>query len=109
MDDTVGAMDRGLRWLLAMQNDDGGWGAFDRNNNSEFLCRIPFADHNAMTDPSTPDLTGRVLECLGKLGRRVGDPAVDRAGGLHPRARSRPTAVGSAAGESTTSTALGSR
>jgi squalene-hopene/tetraprenyl-beta-curcumene cyclase len=79
MDDTVDAMDRGLRWLLAMQNDDGGWGAFDRNNNSEFLCRIPFADHNAMTDPSTPDLTGRVLECLGKLGRRVGDPAVDRA------------------------------
>ncbi len=79
VDDTVGAMDRGLRWLLAMQNDDGGWGAFDRNNNSEFLCRIPFADHNAMTDPSTPDLTGRVLECLGSLGRRVGDPAVDRA------------------------------
>ena len=79
VDDTVAAMDRGLRWLLAMQNDDGGWGAFDRNNNREFLCHVPFADHNAMTDPSTPDLTGRVLECLGKLGRRVGDPVVDRA------------------------------
>ena len=79
MDDTVAAMDRGLRWLLAMQNDDGGWGAFDRNNNREFLCYVPFADHNAMTDPSTPDLAGRVLECLGQLGRRVGDPAVDRA------------------------------
>ena len=62
-----------------MQNHDGGWGAFDRNNNREFLCHIPFADHNAMIDPSTPDMTGRVLEALGKLGRRLGDPAVDRA------------------------------
>ena len=73
------AIDRGLRWLLAMQNRDGGWAAFDRNNDREFLCHVPFADHNAMIDPSTPDLTGRVLEALGQLGRRVGDPAVDRA------------------------------
>ncbi|MFZ5832072.1 MAG: prenyltransferase/squalene oxidase repeat-containing protein, partial [Planctomycetota bacterium] len=73
------AIERGLRWMLAMQNDDGGWGAFDRNNNRQFLCYVPFADHNAMIDPSTPDLTGRVLEALGKLGYRVGHPAVDRA------------------------------
>jgi len=73
------AIDRGLRWLLAMQNSDGGWGAFDRNNNREFLCHVPFADHNAMIDPSTPDLTGRVLEALGRLGYQVGDAAVDRA------------------------------
>jgi squalene-hopene/tetraprenyl-beta-curcumene cyclase len=79
MDRTVAAIDRGLRWMLAMQNDDGGWGAFDRNNDREFLCYVPFADHNAMIDPSTPDLAGRVLESLGKLGRRLGDPAVDRA------------------------------
>ncbi len=73
------AIERGLCWMLAMQNDDGGWGAFDRNNNREFLCHVPFADHNAMIDPSTPDLTARVLEALGALGRRVGDKAVDRA------------------------------
>jgi squalene-hopene/tetraprenyl-beta-curcumene cyclase len=79
LDETVQAIDRGLQWLLAMQNKDGGWGAFDRNNDRQFLCYVPFADHNAMIDPSTPDLTGRVLECLGKLGRRMGDPAVDRA------------------------------
>jgi squalene-hopene/tetraprenyl-beta-curcumene cyclase len=79
MDDALAAVERGLRWMLAMQNDDGGWGAFDRNNNREFLCHVPFADHNAMIDPSTPDLTGRVLEALGRLGRRVGDPVVDRA------------------------------
>ncbi|MBN1393713.1 MAG: terpene cyclase/mutase family protein [Pirellulales bacterium] len=77
-EDTLAAVDRGLRWLLAMQNGDGGWGAFDRNNNREFLCHVPFADHNAMIDPSTPDLAGRVLEAFGRLGKRLGDPAVDR-------------------------------
>jgi squalene-hopene/tetraprenyl-beta-curcumene cyclase len=65
--------------MLAMQNRDGGWGAFDRNNNREFLCHVPFADHNAMIDPSTPDLTGRVLEALGQLGYRLRHPAVGRA------------------------------
>ena len=72
-------IERGLRWMLAMQNRDGGWGAFDRNNDRHFLCYVPFADHNAMIDPSTADLCGRVLEALGKLGRRLGDPHVDRA------------------------------
>jgi squalene-hopene/tetraprenyl-beta-curcumene cyclase len=66
LDETVQAIDRGLKWMLAMQNKDGGWGAFDRNNDRQFLCYVPFADHNAMIDPSTPDLTGRVLESLGK-------------------------------------------
>jgi squalene-hopene/tetraprenyl-beta-curcumene cyclase len=79
LDETVAAINRGLAWMLAMQNRDGGWAAFDRNNHREFLCYVPFADHNAMIDPSTPDLTGRVLEALGQLGRRLGDPVVDRA------------------------------
>lgn len=73
------AIERGLKWVLAMQNNDGGWAAFDRNNNRQFLCHVPFADHNAMIDPSTPDVTGRVLEALGKLGLCLGDPAIDRA------------------------------
>jgi len=79
VDRTAGAINAGLKWLLAMQNKDGGWGAFDRNNNRQFLCYVPFADHNAMIDPSTPDLTGRVLEALGGLGYRLGEPTVDRA------------------------------
>jgi squalene-hopene/tetraprenyl-beta-curcumene cyclase len=73
------AIRRAVGWLEAMQNSDGGWGAFDRDNNMELLCKVPFADHNAMIDPSSPDLAGRVLEALGKLGRRIGDPCVDRA------------------------------
>ncbi len=78
-DRVTGASQRAIAWVLAMQNRDGGWGAFDRDNDHEFLCHVPFADHNAMIDPSTPDLTGRVLEMLGIVGRKLGDPAVDRA------------------------------
>jgi squalene-hopene/tetraprenyl-beta-curcumene cyclase len=79
MERMLGAIQRAERWVLAMQNRDGGWGAFDKDNDREFLCYVPFADHNAMIDPSAPDLSGRVLQSLGRLGRRVGDPAVDRA------------------------------
>jgi len=79
LDRLAGSTRRAVDWVLAMQNSDGGWGAFDRDNDHEFLCHVPFADHNAMIDPSTPDLTGRVLEMLGQLRRGVGDPAVDRA------------------------------
>ena len=48
-----------------MQNRDGGWASFDRDNDKQWLTKVPFADHNAMIDPSTADITGRVLECLG--------------------------------------------
>jgi squalene-hopene/tetraprenyl-beta-curcumene cyclase len=70
---------RGLTWLLAMQNDDGGWGAFDHNNDRQFLCQIPFADHNAMIDPSTADVTARVVECLGWYGWHASHPVIERA------------------------------
>jgi squalene-hopene/tetraprenyl-beta-curcumene cyclase len=70
---------RGLAWLLGMQNQDGGWAAFDREINHDVLTKVPFADHNAMLDPSCPDITARVLEALGHYGYRVGNPAVARA------------------------------
>jgi squalene-hopene/tetraprenyl-beta-curcumene cyclase len=70
---------RGVRWLLSMQNRDGGWAAFDRDVDREILTKVPFADHNAMLDPSCPDITARVLEALGHFGMRTGDPQVDRA------------------------------
>ncbi len=69
---------RAIAWLQAMQNSDGGWGAFDRDNTMELLCKVPFADHNAMIDPSSPDLAGRVLEAVGRAGLRQGTPMVDR-------------------------------
>jgi len=61
-------LQRGLQWLLSMQCDDGGWGAFDVNNNKAILNKIPFADLESMLDPSTCDLTGRALELLGLIG-----------------------------------------
>ena len=55
---------RAVDWLLAMQSKDGGWAAFDVDNDLTFLSYVPFADHNAMLDPTCPDITGRVLEAL---------------------------------------------
>jgi squalene-hopene/tetraprenyl-beta-curcumene cyclase len=72
------ALDRALDWVLAMQNKDGGWGAFDRNCNMEILTFVPFADHNAMIDPSCEDITGRVLEALSIRGFDRSHPAVRR-------------------------------
>jgi squalene-hopene/tetraprenyl-beta-curcumene cyclase len=62
------AVSRGIAWMVSMQNRDGGWAAFDRDNDGRFLTQIPFADHNAMIDPSSADVTARVLECLGRFG-----------------------------------------
>jgi len=59
---------RAINWLLGMQSSDGGWAAFDVDNNWGLLNKIPFADHNAMLDPSCPDITGRVLEALCRRG-----------------------------------------
>ncbi len=73
------AVRRALTWILAMQNSDGGWGAFDHNNDRHFLCQIPFADHNAMIDPSTADVTARVVECLGRYGWSAAHPVIERA------------------------------
>jgi len=73
------AATRGVQWLLAMQNDDGGWAAFDKTTHRQILEYIPFADHNAMQDPSCPDITGRVLECLSWHGYTVAHPAVHKA------------------------------
>jgi len=73
------AIERGLHFLLAMQNGDGGWAAFDHTVDRPLLEKVPFADHNAMQDPSCPDIAGRVLECLGHNGFTPDHAAVRRA------------------------------
>lgn len=59
------AIKRGIAWCLGMQSDNGGWGAFDKDNTKHLLNKIPFADLEALIDPPTADLTGRMLELLG--------------------------------------------
>ena len=73
------AIRRAIRWTLAMQNDDGGWAAFDRTRHREWMEHVPFADHNAMQDPSCPDITGRVLEALVRCGVQRDHASVRRA------------------------------
>ena len=70
---------RGLHWLLSMQSAPGGWAAFDKDNTKVILTKIPFADHNAMIDPPTADVTGRVLELLGYIGYDASYGAVQSA------------------------------
>lgn len=76
---TLDALRRGVQWTLAMQSKNGGWGAFDADNDRELLTRVPFADHNAMIDPPTADITARVLESLATLGIDRRHPAIERA------------------------------
>ena len=70
------AIRRGSQWALDMQSSNGGWGAYDRDNDRLIFNKIPFADHQALLDPPTADLTGRCLEMLGSLGYDKSHPAV---------------------------------
>ncbi|KAH2267911.1 hypothetical protein KXW02_002906 [Aspergillus fumigatus] len=64
-----------------MQNADGGWAAFDHENNQLFLNKIPFSDMESLCDPSTPDVTGRTIECLGMLRDLLMRPAENAENG----------------------------
>jgi squalene-hopene/tetraprenyl-beta-curcumene cyclase len=75
----VEAMRRGVNWLLSMQNRDGGWAAYDIDIDNQLLTQLPFADHNAMLDPSCADITARVLELFGTLGYTSDHPSVQKA------------------------------
>lgn len=70
---------RALTWLLSMQSKNGGWGAFDQDNDKEILNEIPFADHKALLDPPTVDVSSRILWCLGRLGFKRDHPTVQKA------------------------------
>jgi squalene-hopene/tetraprenyl-beta-curcumene cyclase len=74
------AIDRGVEWILGLQSNNGGWGAFDADNEYLYLNNIPFADHGALLDPPTDDVTGRCVSMLAQLGARAGTSTAARDG-----------------------------
>ena len=70
---------RAIEWEMAMQCRNGGWGSFDKDNTKMIFQYIPFADHNAMLDPPTADITGRLLEMLAAYGYTRDDKRVKKA------------------------------
>jgi squalene-hopene/tetraprenyl-beta-curcumene cyclase len=70
---------RALDWLVGMQSRNGGFAAFDADNTCYYLNMIPFADHGALLDPPTSDVTARVVTLLARIGRPEDKPALDRA------------------------------
>jgi squalene-hopene/tetraprenyl-beta-curcumene cyclase len=61
------AIARAREWLLGLQSENGGWGAFDADNNYSYLNNIPFSDHGALLDPPTEDVTARCISMLAQL------------------------------------------
>jgi len=71
---------RGREWLLGLQSRNGGWGAFDADNDYDYLNHIPFSDHGALLDPPTADVTARCVSMLAQLGDKRGkSKALDRS------------------------------
>jgi squalene-hopene/tetraprenyl-beta-curcumene cyclase len=73
------SVQRAIDWILSMQCKNGGWASFDKDNDKMVFQYIPFADHNAMLDPPTVDITGRILEMMATYGYDQNHPAVKRA------------------------------
>nr|WP_245536070.1 squalene--hopene cyclase [Terriglobus roseus] len=73
------AAERAINWVFGMQCRNGGWASFDRDNTKMIFQYIPFADHNAMLDPPTVDITGRILETLAAYGYTRRDKRVEAA------------------------------
>jgi squalene-hopene/tetraprenyl-beta-curcumene cyclase len=64
------AIARGVEWTVGLQSRDGGWGAFDADNSHHYLNNIPFADHGALLDPPTSDVSARCVSMLAQRGER---------------------------------------
>jgi squalene-hopene/tetraprenyl-beta-curcumene cyclase len=73
-------IERACEWIIGMQSKNGAWGAFDADNSYDYLNHIPFADHGALLDPPTEDVTARCLSMLAQLGDTpTRNPAAARA------------------------------
>ena len=75
----AGSIERAREWIIGMQSSDGGWGAFEPENTHLFLNNIPFADHGALLDPPTADVTARCVSFLAQIGMAADDRVLARA------------------------------
>jgi squalene-hopene/tetraprenyl-beta-curcumene cyclase len=75
----VSAIDRAREWIIGMQSSDGGWGAFEPENTHLHLNHIPFADHGALLDPPTADVTARCVSFLAQIGMAPEHDVLSRA------------------------------
>ena len=73
------AIDRGAEWIWGLQSHNGGWGAFDADNDHYYLNNIPFADHGALLDPPTVDVSARCIGLLAQMGVGTDDPRMKAA------------------------------
>ncbi len=73
------SIERGREWVEGLQSRNGGWGAFDADNSYHYLNNIPFADHGALLDPPTEDVTGRCIGMLAQLGEAPDSPRMKEA------------------------------
>lgn len=73
------SIDRAVEWIFGLQSKNGGWGAFDVDNEYYYLNHIPFADHGALLDPPTADVSARCLSMLAQLGYKIDHPKVKAA------------------------------
>jgi squalene-hopene/tetraprenyl-beta-curcumene cyclase len=73
------AVDRAREWTVGLQSRNGGWGAFDADNDKHYLNNLPFADHGALLDPPTADVSARVVSMLAQLGERTDSPRMREA------------------------------
>lgn len=73
------ALERAREWIIGMQSTNGGWGAFDIDNDLEALNHIPFSDHGALLDPPTADVSARCISFLAQLGHEEDRPVIERA------------------------------
>ncbi len=85
--DSKGAIDRGREWVEGLQSKNGGWGAFDADNVYHYLNNIPFADHGALLDPPTEDVTGRCVGMLAQLGEPLDSVRMQAAIGYLQRSQ----------------------
>ena len=72
------AIQRGVEWIEGLQSKNGGWAAFDKDNNKKYLTKLPFSDFGETLDPPSVDVTAHIVEMYGRLGYQADHPPLKR-------------------------------